>query len=534
MCNTVYFSTVGLAGPRLLACDAHLVTVSVVMSSVIFVLMPVGTDSLQHIAIVADPERPNDAINISSADREALTRCTAMRSLTVALPSHALTSWPNALCCAPNLQHLATPVPLTAASAHSIARNALVQELHMSWHNIAALSHLHHMTALTLSNGAAVQAEALEVLAHLPALRKLDLSSRLRWSVASQAVPDAVDHVRLPPAALARICTLPALQELSLSGSSRVDTNAMKFIVRLNQLTALDLSVCRALDAGAMQYIAQLPRLVHLNLEGCNRIAGPEMVMLRRVAGLQSLMLTNCHAIDDAACSHAATMRGLTRLGLRGCTRVTESGLIALRALTQLQWLEVSSGTADAVGIAHLGVLTNVTHLTLRAFNAAGGDALWHIGKMRKLANFTLDTAPQLTTDGLRHIARMTALTALALRFVPAVTDAALACVTPLTELRTFCLQGAKGVFGGGLQRLAGATALHHVDLQQCDSLDACGLELLGSAKGLSVLNIVRCARIEASDFASLPRLAALPHLTITGPEGEDAACIQSCGFVVA
>jgi F-box and leucine-rich repeat protein 14 len=476
--------------------------------------------------LVEDPQQEEAAASLSAADLDAITRCSGLTHLTLSLPPTVMALTPL-LAALPRLSSLIAPrVTALAAPLPGALKN-----LHVSWDCVPQLTHLGSLTSLALSSSSYVNVATCEYLSTLTALRRLDLSSPMRWALDSQHIDDAADKARITGAALEPLSPLTALQHLLLSGCSRIDNDALVHLLHFRALTALDLSVCRSIDGGAIKLLVSLPSLVHLDLSWSDRVGGGNMAMMQWLTRLDTLMLSSCIALDDESVSHIAMLTALTRLGLRACARVTVNGMRHLQALTQLQWLELSSTTAPALGA--LSSMTRLTHLMLRGFKCLrGSEALWPVGRLTRLHHLTVDSCPNIGTPSFQQLCHLTALTELVIRFCP-VDDGDLELLQPLTNLRKLWVQGSRHIHGGGLRHLCRCTLLHEISLQQCESLDACGLAFLGGLRQLAWLNIARCGRIEPEDFARLPQLGELQHLIVVGPEGEAAAALRELGFRV-
>ena len=492
--------------------------------------------ALRSLALISVPVIAEASDTSAVAFRATLTQLaafTALQSLVFTPPAHDV--------CGSNahailrltqltLLHCSMPLPLALAGNLTTMR---LRDVQLCWQNAAVISDMPSVNAVKLVGGPA-SAQALESVAELPALRRLDLSSRLPWSLSGTEVPDAVDAARLPAQAVLCLHKLSLLQHLSLAGSSKINSGCMDFLAQLLSCTCLDLSFCRGLDGSALQHLAHMQRLVHLSLARCDRIQSSALAVLPQLTALQSLDLCGCFALNDLACATVATLPVLTRLDLRGCSKVTSSGLLALRQLVRLRWLELSSNTCDGTGVANMSLsLRCLTHLGLYGMRALQGDALRYLQRL-PLRHLTLDNAQRLGEAHLRHISALRNLTELALRFVPALTDNGLECLEGLHELRSLTLHRAKSVHGGGLWHLARCAELTALRLQHCESFDACGLAFLSRHTQLQWLEVHKCARVEPVDFVQLPQLAALPDLIVTGMGDADNGAMQAAGFKTA
>ncbi|MCH2210725.1 MAG: hypothetical protein MK110_05450 [Fuerstiella sp.] len=206
---------------------------------------------------------------------------------------------------------------------------------------------LETVTELKLT-GATLSAAGLEVLATLPALKKLDL-----------------EHARIRDADWSGLAGATTLESLNLKKSS-IRNTTMSALSGMTNLKLLDISDTRVTDLG-FKHLAKLSALEHLVVESLN-IEGNGMqelgrkganaplrtihasqttfgrlgfIYLREFDDLEELYVTAA-SVSNNSLSGLSRVTTLRRVSLAGNPLVTDAGLKFLRKSRQLEYLELS------------------------------------------------------------------------------------------------------------------------------------------------------------------------------------------------
>jgi hypothetical protein len=176
------------------------------------------------------------------------------------------------------------------------------------------------VTGITL-NGDKVTDDAMGQVARFPKLKTL-----------------ALKNTAVTAAGLAKLGSLVTLERLDLSGSKKIDDNAIAQIAHLAGMQVLKLNDTAAGD-GAMASVA-------------------------RLSGLQTLELANT-AVGDAGLAKLTPLVLLDELRLDG-TKVTDAGLEHLKQLPALKTVYVAGTAVTLAGAEKLKTETKKTNPELR------------------------------------------------------------------------------------------------------------------------------------------------------------------------
>ncbi len=109
----------------------------------------------------------------------------------------------------------------------------------------------------------------------------------------------------------------------------------VKNISHLRQLTLLNLSENRKIDAQGLKALRGLPQLTELNLSSCD-LSNEATEHLTALTRLERLDLSYCNRLGDVALKPLKSLTRLVYLNVQGCVKLTNAGLnrFASRKLT--------------------------------------------------------------------------------------------------------------------------------------------------------------------------------------------------------
>lgn len=365
----------------------------------------------------------------------------------------------------------------TVAGLQGLVRLRLDRQTSLKAVDLEPLVGLRSLAALSLVYCKKIGKDAPHVLAKVPSLVDLDLSS-------CDLIKD--DGV----VALAEGC--PGLRRLSVASCDKVADGALEALGELERLRDLNLHLCRGVTAEGVGALVRAP-LERLTLEG---------ICTTPVA----------RALRPAA----ATLRELRASGASSqAVRLDAAGVEALAELVHLERLDLSQHSLTDAALKPLATLGRLADLRL-SFNEVKGPGLKAIAGLPLRSLFLigmhlLTEVPALppTLEGLRFSA------APAFR-----ADDLLKAVGSLRALRDLWLASARGVTAAGLARLP--ASLESLDLSHSDLTDA-GLAPLVALPALRRLELFGAAGLTPAGVATLARAPALRFLSVKAALVDDA-----------
>ncbi|KAL5103333.1 F-box/LRR-repeat protein 16 [Taenia crassiceps] len=139
--------------------------------------------------------------------------------------------------------------------------------------------------------------------------------------------------------------SLPGLQELRLTGCSRINDAAVDLICEhMRYLQVLEISANPIITDAALATIGEsLEQLEQLSLDRCKEITNDGVRALGTLLNLQILTVRWCSALTNECLPHLVTLNRLRFLSLAGCKALTIEGLLNLAFMKNLQKLEITN-----------------------------------------------------------------------------------------------------------------------------------------------------------------------------------------------
>jgi F-box/leucine-rich repeat protein 14 len=361
--------------------------------------------------------------------------------------------------------HLKRPNPtLYPSLVRRGIRNVQVLSLRRSLREL--VNGVHNLESLNLSGCFNLTDSALEAAfcREVPSLRKLNLS--LCKDVSDNSIAKIASHCR-------------NLEDLDLSGCTRVTNSALFCVSHLRRMRELSLRSCRHISDLGLQHLAGA---------ACGR-AG-----LHR---LESLSLQDCQKVTDEGLRHVASgLRALRSVNLSFCVSVTDTGLKSLARLPSLEALNLRS--CDNISDIGIGFLASGASSSQPSTSAS--------------SDFSDDEASPGASASLRRLDAS---------FCANVTDSAARHVASgLQGLRSLSLAGCP-VGDEGLARLAGSLAhLEELNVGQCRRLTDAGITALAGANNpcratLRRVDLYGCAAVTPSAVARVRAMPAMRNLNL-------------------
>ena len=280
-------------------------------------------------------------------------------------------------------------------------------------------------------------------------------------------------------------------------------------------LRAVDLSSCKVSDAD-LEHLRGLPSLDTLNLSR-TPISGAALKAIADDVNLTQLDLTECKSLDAAALQPLSGLTKLTWLSLRD-TGLPDAALAHLSDLTQLRHLDLYATATTDAGLIYLEKLTSLDflHLTNTQVN---GDGFSHLEKLTSLCTFFSNghVTSDLSIQHLRNLKRMHTLWINDAQ----ISDDTLRWIAELPQLGELNVDG-RQLTDAGLKALAkakGLTLLHIHNLQNLTPEGATVFKDLQSLRDLSFGG----GRLQDAELATIVKQGKFRALSLEGTLVTDA-----------
>ena len=333
--------------------------------------------------------------------------------------------------------------------------------------------------------------------------------------------------------------------------------------VRLQLLTALNLSGCNQVGVDCLASVGQLPSLTHLVLDRCQMVERIGLGHLKSLR-LRSLSLRDCqgvHSLSDIPCPQfiesldlhrcrlanppspaerhsvslsvdGGTFLSLARLDLSCCRSLSPGSLAVLRRAPHLASLSLAGcDTVDADLLECVGTLPSLTCLVLDdclGVDAAGLGSVTRRGLIRNLSLKRCATVYRACF--IKLLNSRGCLTSLCLAGCRLVDTQCVSTVAQLSNLTSLDLSGCRGVRGHVIRRLVvGLRCLVSLDLSGC-SLSDDALELIASLPMLTSLSLGCNTAVEFGELGHVSFPPQLVHFSLARSDALNKAILVAVG----
>lgn len=312
---------------------------------------------------------------------------------------------------------------------------------------------------------------------------------------------------------------LAAHPSAGLSAEGQMTDAVLADIGRVETLTALGLSGCRALTDTGLRHLAGLPALEHLDLSG-TPITDAGLDVLRHLPKLRTLSLAWTRITDEGA-GVLANCRELENLNLAG-TAAGDGALRALAGHPTLRHLSISLTDAGLPWLHDLPVFkswqggdaepgffgpkSRPNHLWLRGTFTDRG--MQHLRGLDGLFSLDIDDrALGITAAGLTPLVSLPRLGAISVD----ARDDWMPHIAAMPHLRFLGVQDT--VAGDdGFVALSGSRSIEQIWGRRCHNLRTRGFVALANMPALRGLS-VSCLNVDDAGVSALPRFPALREL---------------------
>lgn len=307
---------------------------------------------------------------------------------------------------------------------------------------LKSLRGLKRLHTLRLNHLVFLNDRGLDHLARLTQLRELELGycrqvtaegiAELSKMKALEAI--CVDGIQIDDATLAMLSAMPSMVSIRMRGTHAVTNAGLEHLAKMTKLRHLDLRSCLGLTDAGIGHLKTLGELESLSLLASRGITDKSLAFASSLRALKHLEMSYTQ-ITDEGMPHVAKLTKLRVLKLHK-TGISDQGLSSLKACTDLRELDLSA----CVGVADHG-LESLTELPLERLDlgetSVGGLGLAHVGSISSLKHLSLAKAQMVGDDGVKELAGLQQLDSLDLSGVEGITDASVKHLSKLKSLRT-------------------------------------------------------------------------------------------------
>jgi hypothetical protein len=129
------------------------------------------------------------------------------------------------------------------------------------------------------------------------------------------------------------VIRLPEGEEASLRVKNFYDDELALLVSEIKDcpaITGLNLSENRGISDAGLAHLVRLPQLTYLNLSSCS-LTNHGFIHLLALPRLEYLELSYCNRITDVGVRQLKVLRHLSYLGLQGCVKVSNGSISKLR-----------------------------------------------------------------------------------------------------------------------------------------------------------------------------------------------------------
>jgi beta-lactamase regulating signal transducer with metallopeptidase domain len=314
--------------------------------------------------------------------------------------------------------------------------------------------------------------------------------------------------------ALQHLANLKTLRKLNLSSppgeESKLNSYSMTFLANCTALEVLDLP--STIDDAALAQIAKLPNLTVLRTWGSSAdkpITDRGLFSIASIEGLRELFISG-QGITDLGVGAVAGMRNLESLSLFSQSQeLTNEGVATLANLSRLNYLAVGFNKRANVTLSALSQLKSLTSLTyLQASGFHQDDSVLDLSTLENLTYVAINIYGGMRDEDLVCLSELKNLRWL--QGVQDISDAGAAHIAKMTNLDRLNIRG-EGLTDAALEQFQNLTAMDMLTVE--GSFTDSGLQKLRALQGLHFLTVASDPPL--SQDAQERLIFALPNLTV-------------------
>jgi hypothetical protein len=326
------------------------------------------------------------------------------------------------------------------------------------------------------------------------------------------------------------------LRITSLNAGGQMTDAVLERLVRVDQLTSLNLSGSKRVTDAGLGHLRALPRLERLELTGCP-ITDAGLEVLRHLGRLRGFFLYHHRGVTDTGLANLSFCDQLERVDLMG-TNSGDGAIQALAGKLKLRHFKAGNQVTDN-GLAFLHQFpvfkswqggdikyslmefeAEPNYLLLRgSFGDKGLESLAGLDGL-----FALNIEGAITPSGLKPLADLANLGWLGFK----ADDEAMAYISQLPCLRMLMCQDTEAG-DGGFTALSKSTTIEYIWGRRCYNLTGRGFSALSEMPALRGLS-VSCRNVDDAALSTLPRFPALVEYMPMEVPDEGFRHVGRCG----
>lgn len=287
----------------------------------------------------------------------------------------------------------------------------------------------------------------------------------------------------------------PVFRAIRFFEQDEVKDEDFPALLRLDDLSHLDLGQCDELGPESWSQLASMKNLEELNMEWCS-LDDQLVDWLRPCPKLRSVNLRQNNDLSDNGLTRIAQLRTLRHLDISECHKISRQGLRALMGCPNLSSLRlrnlhelvrsshedfamfpklrrlfIDRCAVDERVLVALGDCPNLEYIDLEYSQSPGERGFKALAQLRSLTGLNLGSNDQIQDSHIIDLSQCQSLKSLQLRSCRSLGEDAFAALAKLSNLRFLDLEWSK-IEPNGLLGLANLPRLEYLNIENCEALN--------------------------------------------------------------
>ncbi|MDR2115243.1 MAG: hypothetical protein LBP87_02565 [Planctomycetaceae bacterium] len=274
------------------------------------------------------------------------------------------------------------------------------------------------------------------------------------------------------------VASLPALTALDISSNTLLTDTSLKEIAKLKELTELVINYCNFSEFGMMD-ISELPKLATLDIRANMQVGNSGLSYLTPLPSLKNLKHLS-PAVDDTGLEALTAIKGLETLEIQDFNITDRSGQF-IRQFEKLSNLIImrcqgfgSSGILELKGM-------KLNRLTLRGLPSINDTGMEVFRELTTLKRLYLNELASVSDAGFLNLVYLKDLDTLDIWEIP-ITDQALETISKLTNLKTLSIRSTQ-ITDASVDLLLAMPKLENLTLKDNTNITKTALNKLRGSK---------------------------------------------------
>lgn len=281
------------------------------------------------------------------------------------------------------------------------------------------------------------------------------------------------------------VSAFPNLTSLNLSSNTLLSDEAMKEIIKLQDLEQLIVNYCDFSEFGVMG-LTKLPKLQELDIRANMRVGNVGMSFVAKIPQLKKLSHRS-PAVDDSGIESLTAAKGLTTLMLQDCNNTDEAGAL-LRQFESMTYLNLfRCGEFGSTGLLDLKGM-KLERLDLRGLPSVNDTGMEIFRDMTTLKRLCLTELESVTDTGFINLVPLKDLELLLVSDIE-ITDTAVETIAKLPNLKDLTIISTK-ITDASIEKFLAMPKLQRLTLTDNAAVTDAGKEKLKESKKFQTLNL--------------------------------------------